>query len=73
MSKNDISIFVSHDLEAAKIADRIIVMRKGKVEDIGTHSELFSRCKYYKELYKSQQYEEINEYGIKTTGYREDY
>ena len=70
MSKNDISIFVSHDLEAAKIADRIIVMRKGKVEDIGTHSELFY---YYKELYKSQQYEEINEYGIKTTGYREDY
>ena len=73
LSKNDISIFVSHDLEAAKIADRIIVMRKGKVEDIGTHSELFSRCKYYKELYESQQYEEINEYGIKTTGHREDY
>ena len=34
--------------------DRIIVVDKGNIVDIGTHEELLDRCSVYKEIYDSQ-------------------
>lgn len=35
-------------------ADKIIVLNEGRVEDIGTHRELITRCDFYRELALSQ-------------------
>ena len=37
-----------------KIADRIIVMEDGRVNDFGTHEELLARNQIYQEIYESQ-------------------
>ena len=39
-------------------SDRIIVMDKGQVSDIGTHDELMKRSVIYREVYESQVKEE---------------
>lgn len=48
------AILVTHRLGAAKIADRIIMMKKGEILDFGTHNELMERCNEYYEFYKAQ-------------------
>ena len=54
ISKNVTSILITHRLGAAKIADKIIVLRNGEICDIGTHYYLLERCDYYKFIYNEQ-------------------
>lgn len=54
MSYGKTAIIVTHRLGSAKIADRIIVMSKGSIADIGTHNELISRDGIYKKMYNAQ-------------------
>ena len=48
------AVIVTHRLGSARIADRIVVMRGGLIDDIGTHDDLLARGGYYAELYQSQ-------------------
>lgn len=59
-SANSISLFVSHSLSAAKKADRIIVMKDGRIINEGKHEDLLKASDYYRELYYSERYEEIS-------------
>lgn len=58
LSKDRISLFISHNLMAASRADRIIVMQDGHITDEGSHDELINKSKYYRELYYSEKYED---------------
>lgn len=54
MSKGKTAIIVTHRLGSAKIADRIVVMDKGKMVEIGTHEELIKAEGKYAEMYEAQ-------------------
>lgn len=47
-------IFVTHRLTSAKMCDRILVFRKGRLVEDGSHSELLVRKGYYYKLYTAQ-------------------
>ena len=53
-------IIVTHRLGAVKLADRIIVLSRGKIAECGTHSELMAAKGLYYNFFKSQKgmYEE---------------
>ena len=55
ISKDKSAIIVTHRLGAAKIADRIVVMKDGEIEEIGTHDELIQARKEYTRLYTYQE------------------
>ncbi|WP_143935871.1 ABC transporter ATP-binding protein [Streptococcus pseudoporcinus] len=46
--------YITHRLASVKFADRIIVLKSGKIHSIGSHSELMKSDGYYKELYEMQ-------------------
>lgn len=48
-------ISVTHRLEGARRADRIVVMRDGVVAEVGTHEALMDADGLYAELYRRQQ------------------
>jgi ATP-binding cassette, subfamily B, multidrug efflux pump len=52
-------VFVSHQLSAAALADRILVMDKGEIVQSGTHSELIDRKGLYQWLWSQNQLEEM--------------
>jgi len=55
LSSGRTMIIVSHRLPICQIADKIIVMKEGKVAEIGTHSELINKEDgIYKLLFESQ-------------------
>ena len=47
-------IVVTQRITSAMSSDRIFVMDRGTLVDQGTHEELLSRCKIYREIYASQ-------------------
>ena len=49
-----ITLFISHRLSTARMADLIVVLRQGTVEAVGTHAELLARPGTYRELYELQ-------------------
>ena len=61
--RDKIGIFISHRIEAAKQADRIIVMKDGKIVDYGSHDYLMKNCKIYREMEAAERYEDIQLYG----------
>jgi ATP-binding cassette subfamily B protein/subfamily B ATP-binding cassette protein MsbA len=48
------AILITHRLATLDLADRILVMQAGGVEDIGTHQELIARCELYRRIYQFQ-------------------
>jgi ATP-binding cassette, subfamily B, multidrug efflux pump len=52
-------IFISHQLSAAANADRIILMDRGKVVQIGTHQEMLKSSSLYGKLWNQHKLEEV--------------
>lgn len=45
------TILITHRLSQIRWADRIVVLRRGKVVDQGTHEELLARCELYRRIF----------------------
>jgi ATP-binding cassette subfamily B multidrug efflux pump len=52
------AIVIAHRLSTIQKADKIIVLEKGEIKEVGRHDELLSRDGYYSQLHKMQ-YKEI--------------
>ena len=52
--KNRTSFIIAHRLSTIRSADRILVIRDGKIIEQGTHSFLLSQKGYYARLYRNQ-------------------
>ncbi len=61
LSDGKTAIIVTHRLGSVKIADRILVMDKGRIVEEGTHDSLMSAGGMYHQMYQAQKkwYEEI--------------
>lgn len=55
ISEGKTSLIVTHRIGLSKIADRIIVMNQGKIEQIGSFQELMEVDGLFKEMFTSQQ------------------
>lgn len=53
------SFIIAHRLSTIVNCDRILVIRKGKIEEEGTHHELLALKGYYYRLYTNQEQEEL--------------
>jgi ATP-binding cassette, subfamily B, multidrug efflux pump len=52
-------IFISHQMSATALADRIFVMDKGQIVETGTHLELIANDGLYRSLWDKQKLEEL--------------
>ncbi|MFN6464112.1 MAG: ABC transporter ATP-binding protein [Nostoc sp. DedVER02] len=52
-------IFITHQLSAAAATDRILVMEKGKIVQVGNHLELLQQQGLYRTLWSQHQIEEL--------------
>ncbi|MDX1692515.1 MAG: ABC transporter transmembrane domain-containing protein [Ketobacteraceae bacterium] len=57
------TLIVSHRLSAVEQADEIIVLKKGRVVERGSHHELLQQQGWYAEMYRYQQLEHLVEEG----------
>ena len=53
------TFIVSQRATSIMYADQIVVLDDGRVVGMGTHDELLSSCEVYKEIYRSQNREEV--------------
>ena len=54
LMENRTSIVIAHRLSTIRDADRIVVIRAGRIIEIGNHEELLSQNGEYAKLYNSQ-------------------
>ena len=54
ISEGSTTIIIAHRLSTIKNADKIIVISNGRIEEIGTHEELFEKGGIYREFYEKQ-------------------
>ncbi|NLZ44105.1 MAG: ATP-binding cassette domain-containing protein, partial [Clostridia bacterium] len=54
MARNKTAVIVTHRLGSARIADRIVVLDKGKITGIGTHDELIRAGGKYAQMFSAQ-------------------
>jgi subfamily B ATP-binding cassette protein MsbA len=54
LMRNRTAIVIAHRLSTVVNANRIFVMEKGRVVDIGSHAELLARAGIYRDLYQLQ-------------------
>lgn len=54
ISKKKTSIVVTHRLGSIRYADKIIVMKKGKIIAIGSHKDLLKNCNEYAKIWNAQ-------------------
>lgn len=58
VTKEKIGIFISHRINATRHSDKIIVMNKGEIVEIGSYEELLRHRGYFYDMYVSQNYSE---------------
>ncbi|MEO0260816.1 MAG: ABC transporter ATP-binding protein [candidate division WOR-3 bacterium] len=54
LEKDRITFIIAHRLNTVLNADRIVLLDKGEIKDIGKHDELIERSSLYKNLYELQ-------------------
>lgn len=54
ISKNKLTLYISHRLSSTKFCDKIVVLSDGEIAEIGSHNELMDRGGLYCELFTSQ-------------------
>src|SRR5687768_3474411 len=54
LSEGKTAVLISHRFSSVRMADRILVLAEGRLEDSGTHVELMSRRGRYAELFELQ-------------------
>lgn len=54
ISKGKTTLYITHRLASTQFCDKVIVLKEGSIEALGTHSELIKNNKYYSELYEMQ-------------------
>lgn len=54
ISRGKTAIIVTHRIGSTKIADRVVVMDKGEIVDIGSHDELMKKKGLYSEMFDAQ-------------------
>lgn len=54
LTRGRTAIFISHRLGAARLADRILVLKQGLLVEAGTHAELLARNGEYAALFRAQ-------------------
>ncbi len=45
------TILITHRLSQIRWADKVVVLRKGEVVDVGSHDELLERCSLYRRIF----------------------
>ena len=54
LTKNKTTLVIAHRLSTIHNADKIFVLKSGKIVDTGNHDHLIKNCEEYKSLYKKQ-------------------
>jgi ATP-binding cassette subfamily B protein len=54
LSKGKTGVLISHRFSSVRMADRILVLADGRIQDIGTHEELVAKPGLYSELFELQ-------------------
>ena len=54
LTKNKTTLVIAHRLSTIHNADKIFVMKNGKIINSGKHDFLINNCEEYKALYKKQ-------------------
>ena len=47
-------LIIAQRIASVRFADRILVMEKGRILDMGSHEELLERCPVYQQIFASQ-------------------
>ena len=54
LTKNKTTLVIAHRLSTIHNADKIFVLKSGKIMNSGNHDYLINNCDEYKSLYKKQ-------------------
>jgi ATP-binding cassette subfamily B protein len=54
LSAGKTAVIISHRFSTVRMADRILVLEAGRIEEIGTHEQLLAAGRRYAELFELQ-------------------